>query len=138
MAVNFTFNAAGWDRFERDNLVTWMQVLISEVEAGAAVGAPVGKGPTAGELASSGSSSVSRRGGKVSGEVVFGARHAEMVHNGTPPHDIGGDGQILANRLEGFGPVRGPVRHPGTRPNPFLRNALNAALLRRGMRPTSG
>lgn len=135
--ANFRFNAAGWDRFERDNLMTWVQVLVTEVEADASGRAPVGKSATAGQLAASGETSVGRRGGKVSGEVRFTAPHAEIVHNGSRPHEIprGGGRTILANRVEGFGPVTGPVNHPGTRPNPFLRDALNAALARRGMGP---
>lgn len=36
------------------------------------------------------------------------------IYYGTSPHMVGSPGQVLANEATGFGPVTGPVLHPGT------------------------
>jgi hypothetical protein len=39
-----------------------------------------------------------------------------FLDKGTKPHYIGEGDEVLANRAKDFGPVWGPVFHPGTRP----------------------
>lgn len=43
---------------------------------------------------------------------------------GASAHIIGEAGQILGNRDEAFGPVRGPVLHPGNPAVHYMRNAF--------------
>lgn len=51
-------------------------------------------------------------------------KYARMHHEGTRPHVIApkAGGALVIGR--GRTMVRGPVLHPGTRPNPYLRNQL--------------
>lgn len=56
--------------------------------------------------------------------------HAIPQEEGASAHPIGADGQVLSG--DGFGPVRGPVMHPGNPATHFMRNALrfvNARLM---------
>ena len=61
---------------------------------------------------------------------VSNVYYADYVLDGTPPHDIGEEGQGLRNPSpkskgrdpKGFGAI-GPVLHPGNRPNDFLGRA---------------
>lgn len=53
-----------------------------------------------------------------------GAGYAAAQEKGAGPHSIGAPGQVLANEAEGFGPVRGPVLHPGNPATHFMRQAL--------------
>ena len=61
-------------------------------------------------------------------QVDTGARiaashpNARLVEFGARPHTIGAEGRVL--KLDDGGFVTGPVRHPGTRSNPFLRSIL--------------
>ncbi len=54
---------------------------------------------------------------------------AAWITEGTKAHEIGGDGQLLSNAnnkfaIEDFGPVHGPVEHPGTKPDPWVARIL--------------
>lgn len=53
-----------------------------------------------------------------------GAGYAAAQEEGAAPHTIGAPGQTLANEEDGFGPVKGPVLHPGNPATHFMRNAL--------------
>jgi hypothetical protein len=62
--------------------------------------------------------------GTAKGEVVAGAKYAAAVHDGTVPHIIRAvRKKVLADRRAGkiFGKV---VQHPGTRPQPFMAEAV--------------
>jgi hypothetical protein len=39
-----------------------------------------------------------------------------LIDKGTVPHIIGNKGDLLGNKAKNFGPVRGPITHPGTPP----------------------
>jgi len=61
---------------------------------------------------------------KLRGLISSKAKYSEYVHEGTAPHIIRvRSKKVLANRRRGkiFGKI---VRHPGTRPNPFMERAL--------------
>jgi HK97 gp10 family phage protein len=63
--------------------------------------------------------------GAASGVVDVGADYGIFVHEGTKPHIIRVvNKRVLANKRTGqiFGRV---VRHPGTKANPFLQNAVD-------------
>lgn len=74
-------------------------------------------------------------GGSTTVHFVSRVKYASHVTDGTVPHQIGTPGQRLSNRQlgafgrkakgHGFGAI-GPVNHPGTRPNPFLKAAWQA------------
>ena len=53
-----------------------------------------------------------------------GAAYAAAQEEGAAPHAIGAPGQTLGNAADGFGPVRGPVLHPGNPATHFMRDAL--------------
>lgn len=54
-----------------------------------------------------------------------GAGYAAAQEEGAGPHLIGASfGSTLVNEAEGFGPVIGPVVHPGNPATHFMRNAL--------------
>jgi hypothetical protein len=53
-----------------------------------------------------------------------GAGYAAAQEKGAGPHPIGAPGQVLGNEDDDFGPVRGPVLHPGNPATHFMRNAL--------------
>lgn len=53
-----------------------------------------------------------------------GAGYAAAQEEGAGAHAIGAPGQTLANEADGFGPVRGPVLHPGNPATHFMRDAL--------------
>lgn len=52
------------------------------------------------------------------------AGYAAAQEEGAGPHPIGEAGQTLGNKAEDFGPVKGPVLHPGNPATHFMRNAL--------------
>jgi hypothetical protein len=47
---------------------------------------------------------------------------------GARPHVIGAAGQLLANKEDGFGPVRGPVWHPGNPATRFMERAFSLVM----------
>ncbi len=54
-----------------------------------------------------------------------GAGYAAAQEKGAAPHLIGASfGSTLVNEKEGFGPVIGPVVHPGNPATRFMRDAL--------------
>lgn len=67
---------------------------------------------------------VSQRAGTVSVEAVVDTPYASIVARGQRPHQIGAQGQVLYNARTGFGPVRGPVQHPGTRGNSWWDDSI--------------
>ena len=62
------------------------------------------------------------------GVVGVAASYAQVVVEGTAPHEIRpANGEVLAFMIAGkmiFTPI---VHHPGTKPNPFMQNALEEA-----------
>ncbi len=60
--------------------------------------------------------------------------YALPQEEGAGAHPIGEPGQVLGNREDEFGPVRGPVLHPGNPAVHFMRNALR--LLKPRIMPT--
>lgn len=63
---------------------------------------------------------------KTKGDEVaagFAAFYSAYVEYGTKPHTAGKAGQVL--RMEDGSIVRGPLKHPGSRPKPFFRPALD-------------
>lgn len=44
---------------------------------------------------------------------------------GAVPHEIGDRGQVLANEADGFGPVRGPVLHPGNPATHYIKRSYD-------------
>lgn len=77
----------------------------------AAMLAPKRRGTLSGSIHSTGS-----------GFATGALPQAEPQEKGAGPHMIGQPGQILAG--DGFGPVRGPVQHPGNPAVHYMRNAL--------------
>lgn len=58
--------------------------------------------------------------------VFAKARHAKWVHDGTRPHLITARrARVLAFQADGRTVFARQVRHPGTRPNPFMRRAAD-------------
>lgn len=69
--------------------------------------------------------SIRLRTGGTSFTLRAGARHARFVHNGTRAHIIrAAQGERLAFRVAGQWAFAREVRHPGTAPRPFLRDAV--------------
>lgn len=122
-----------WDRV-REGLRREPQTAVSElntaikksvlkVQSEAIHRAPVNKQSGGGNLRQSIRSSVVR----LVGQVVAYADYALFVHEGTKPHEIRAiNKKALANRRTGqfFGKL---VHHPGTRAQPFLKEAVKAA-----------
>lgn len=97
---------------------------IKKVEGDAKKNAPVNKQTGGGNLRQSIRSFMR---GKATGIVEVGAKYAIYVHEGTRAHEINvRTKKVLANRRTGqiFGKR---VQHPGTRANPFLRNAAEGS-----------
>lgn len=61
--------------------------------------------------------------GKTAGWKVTGVPYAASQEEGARPHAIGADGQVLANEADNFGPVQGPVQHPGNPATHFMEKA---------------
>jgi len=68
------------------------------------------------------SSRITKRTGKVTGNVVARARHAHLVEFGTAAHWIKPKSR---KSLFVAGLLRAVVSHPGARPRPFMRPALD-------------
>lgn len=110
---------------------SWTKEQGHKVATHARLGAPKpgqGKGYATGELASDirvNGPTMGRKGPEV--EVVADTEHAAVVHEPTPPHIIK---PRYAKKLVFFWRKAGrvvfmdKVRHPGTKGNPFLANAL--------------
>jgi hypothetical protein len=64
-----------------------------------------------------------RVGRKLAGWKVEGVPYAEAQEKGAQPHLIGSEGKALANPDDNFGPVAGPVRHPGNPATRFMEKA---------------
>lgn len=74
---------------------------------------------------------------RVSGGVENTANYALAIHEGTPPRTITPrNGKALAFEYRGRTVVVKHVKHPGTRPFPFLRDALQAEAGALGFRVT--
>lgn len=61
-------------------------------------------------------------------QVEWVVRHPawNIIEGGAVPHSIGRPGQVLHNKVEEFGPVRGPVAHPGVRGLHYLAGSYAA------------
>lgn len=88
---------------------------------------------------------------RVDGRVFNDAKYASSVHNGTSPHEIVGRAQrrvTRGNRRSGVKTLRFQVggsvifrrrvQHPGTRANPWLREAAKRVASEEGFRWISG
>lgn len=64
--------------------------------------------------------------GPMDGHVISRARVSKIVEEGSAAHSIGAPGQTLYNPYKFFGPRSGPVSHPGTTANPFMRPSFAA------------
>jgi HK97 gp10 family phage protein len=96
--------------------------IIIQIENKAKREAPVNKSFGGGNLRQSIRSQMK---GPLQGIVAVGAEYGIYVHEGTRPHEIRiVNKKVLANKRTGqiFG-VR--VKHPGTKPNPFLQRAVD-------------
>lgn len=98
-----------------------VQRVAMQIERDAKVFAPVNKQSGGGNLRQSIRSFPTS---KTSAMVEVGVKYAEAVHEGTRPHVITAKNKkVLADRRAGIIFGRS-VRHPGTRPNPFLQKAV--------------
>jgi hypothetical protein len=61
--------------------------------------------------------------GKTAGWKVEGVPYAAAQDKGAAAHQIGAEGQVLANESDNFGPVVGPVSHPGNPATHFMSKA---------------
>lgn len=105
----------------RREFIDALDISTKKIEAEAKKRAPVNKETGGGNLRQSISSSVMG----LQGKVIVGAKYAIFVHEGTRPHIIRArTKKVLANERTGsiFGKV---VKHPGTRKQPFLQEALD-------------
>lgn len=103
-------------------LNTAIEKILLKLENSAKRNAPVNKQSGGGNLRQSIRSQMT---GPARGIVEATADYAAAVHEGTRPHLIKvKTKKVLANRRSGevFGRV---VRHPGTKANPFLQNAID-------------
>lgn len=72
---------------------------------------------------------VSQTGLRIRGDVFNNTKYALAVHEGTKPHIIRArKGKALKFDVGGRTVYATSVRHPGTRPQPFLSDALRFAL----------
>lgn len=131
--LNFTIEVKGLDKFT-EGLKKFPEFTIAEMNKAVArsIGllqnqtikeAPVNKQAMGGNLRQS---VRSRMNTKISGEVEVEASYGIFVHEGTAPHLIRPvHAKALANVRTGqfFGKL---VHHPGTKPNPFLKRAIEA------------
>lgn len=111
-------------------------IMRGALRAGARVILPVAKGNVnsiSGELAASLKAGSTARGGRVTGYVRTRHFRAKWVEFGTKPHRIKAKGFMADGRLWGGalalkigGRLVRAVDHPGARPKPFLRPALDA------------
>jgi HK97 gp10 family phage protein len=92
--------------------------------------APVGKGPGAGNLRRSVTSRRKASGASVSQEFGATAAYTRFVVDGTRPHMIAARGARALRFTTPGGQVlfRRSVNHPGTKPNPFAREAVTSVL----------
>jgi HK97 gp10 family phage protein len=104
------------------NLNNAVNRIIIKVENSAKRNAPVNKSFGGGNLRQSIRSQMT---GPMQGMVLVGAEYGIYVHEGTRPHEIRiRYKKVLANKRTGqiFGTL---VHHPGTRPQPFLQQAID-------------
>lgn len=106
--------APGADKILRAGVIApWSRVKSRQAAAAARRLAPTDTG----ELKRSIKASVTADGGV---ELRADAPHSIMVHEGTNPHTITGNPTLRFHN----GEFRNQARHPGTRANPFLMDAL--------------
>lgn len=122
---NYDFLKKAFDKAPQiaaDEMGKLVQKAARDITAEAIRQAPVNKQAGGGNLRQS---IRYRPTSKVSAIVEATAKYASAVHEGTRPHEIRAvNKKVLADKRRGiiFGKV---VRHPGTRPNPFLQKALD-------------
>lgn len=101
------------------------QNLVSEVTRRTLNRATVLAPVDTGRLRSSGDMRVKRGSKKVVGEVIFDVNYAAAVHEGSRPHTIRARKRKSLRFVVGGQVIYAKaVHHPGTRPRPFLRTAL--------------
>jgi hypothetical protein len=110
--------------------VKWADTVGPLARAAVKAKAPVGKGPTAGRLRDS---TVLRRvtaPASVRAEIGATAPHAPYVVDGTRPHVIvPRTARVLHfQTAAGVDVFTRRVNHPGTKPNPYARRAIEAIL----------
>lgn len=139
MAVLYTLDWPDNDAHSREVLRLAMWDMVQVVYAEAEERAPVGQ---TGNLKKSLGARVERRGEQ--GIIYARARHAYLVHEGAAAHRIPRAGKprksrFLAIPTSGGMIYRGTAMHPGTRGQPFLKEAmeqskaeLEAVLVRKG------
>jgi len=72
---------------------------------------------------------VSEPGGKIRGEVFNNTNYALVVHEGSGPHVIRArKGKALKFEVGGRTVFAASVRHPGTKPRPWLAESLRGTL----------
>lgn len=108
----------------------WASTINPLVVGAVRARAPVGKGPTAGGLRRSVTSRRVQSAGSVSLQVGATATYAPFVVDGTRPHMIQArNARVLRFTTSGGQTLFRPrVNHPGTKPNPFAREAVAAVL----------
>ncbi len=74
----------------------------------------------------------------VTGGVIATAPYARFVHDGTRPHLIvPRRSSVLVFEIGGRTVFTKRVHHPGTRPNPFIRDAMEAVTSAAGLSQTA-
>ncbi len=141
--VTFSVDFAGVDRALETPLRAWLQGRLSAIASNAFHRAPVSK-PTPihpkskapqrvpGKLKHSINTRIEGSGTRLIGVVEATAPYARYVHEGTGPHPINPRRPAYALAFwwekKGDFVVLPSVNHPGTRPQPFLRDALVAVM----------
>lgn len=132
MSVTVSFKNASKNPFKRASVksatAVWAEEVGPIVVRAIKVKAPVGKKPGSGKLRDS--ITYRHYPGYSASSIRFGSRvpYAEYVEDGTPPHLIyPRSARVLSWRGKGGDQVHARfVSHPGTKPNPFARNAVRA------------
>jgi len=131
VTASFDGNGGELSSQVNDILQRRMRQIIRLVAADARTNAPVDTGRMAQAIKED--PIVSEGPFRVIGGVTSHAPYSAFVHQGTAPHVIprggGGPGQkILKFQAGGQTLFRRSVNHPGTRPRPFLTNAVARVL----------
>lgn len=121
----------------------WTRDIVLDIEEEARASLWPGHGYRTGDLWESIGHSVTPTHGGVVGNVRATADHALYYHEGTPPHMIPlapkGPKRWLRWSASGWDSDSGPwvwkkqVLHPGNRAHPFIREAMEEVLARRGI-----
>lgn len=139
MESSFQINQAGFDRQFKSSTgetLQWLKKIADEVATKArdASPKPGSHGSFAtGKMAASITTDPVPGGPDLAISVIINSSHAIFVHEGTRPHGIKvRNAPMLRFFWDRVGHVVEfkEVNHPGSKANPFLRNALNAVVSR--------